>query len=256
MLVTEMKALLALSFMLFVCVQGSDNSRIVGGDNANIANFNYQASLRIQGSHTCGAVLIRNIRAVTAAHCAGSATTAYTILAGTTDRTSTTCATCALRPLLAINRHPGFANNPSAGYPNDIAVLWFNSIATNVNIGYITMAQEADGNFENALCAVSGWGRTTNSNTNLPTTLQHGAMSVISNAACIEVWNANRIRSEHLCASSVVVSMCGGDQGGPIVCNGRLAGIHSFGEANCGPTFPSVFVRISSYHDWILENSK
>jgi secreted trypsin-like serine protease len=234
--------------------RGGADMRVVGGSNANVANHPWMASLRINNNHACGAVLISATRALTAAHCGGGATSSYSILAGTSERTVQTCATCALRnPIQAIARHPGFINNPSAGYPDDLATVWFYSIADNTNIRYIEMAQPADGNFEGIDCVVSGWGRQEPGG-DLPTTLQEAAMTVVSNARCIEVWSTSRIREEQICAEAPGVSVCGGDQGGPLVCNGKLAGVYSWGEASCGPAYPAVFIRVSSYYDWIVEN--
>jgi secreted trypsin-like serine protease len=231
------------------------DSRIIGGRNANIANYPFQASLRNGGTHTCGAVLFSASRALTAAHCGGSAVSSYSILAGSSDRTIHTCATCALRnPVNAIVRHPGFANNPAAGYPNDIAVIWFFSIATNGNINYARLADSTSGDFSSAVCQITGWGRLEPGTGPLPNTLQEGAMTVMSNEQCIETWGANRVRPESLCAINSMVAACAGDNGSPLTCNGVVAGISSWGEANCGVQFPSVFIRISLYYDWIMEN--
>jgi len=230
-----------------------ESSRVVDGNAGNIANFPWQASLRNLGDHTCGAVLISGTRALTAAHCGGGATASYSILVGTSDRTITTCFTCVLRtPLIAFIRHPNFANNPSVGYPNDLAVATFYNIAKNVNVEYADLAAEDDGDYVGSTCTVSGWGRM-QANGPLPTTLQQGSMQVISNDACIATWGANRIRPEQLCAIHPTVSVCGGDNGGPLVCGTKLVGVFSWGEANCGANFPAVFIRITGYLEWIKE---
>jgi len=246
-----MLALLFIALAIPGLIQAEIDQRIVGGENANIANHPYQCSLRNVGTHTCGCVLISATRALTAAHCGGGATSSYSVLAGTSERTVQTCATCALRnPVTNVVRHPNFANNPAVGYPNDIAILWFYSIAKNTNIDYIEMATSSDGSFVGQSCVVTGWGRQTAGGT-LPTTLQDGKMTVTSNADCIAVWGANRIRDDQLCAIESSTAVCGGDNGGPIVCGGKLAGIFSWGEANCSTAFPAVFARISSYVDWV-----
>jgi len=246
---------LCLTVAVFVVCEGQDADRqIIGGGNANIANHQHQASIRSSGLHACGAVLLSNTRAVSAAHCVGNAPSSYSILAGTTDHTVQTCATCALRPLTSVVRHPGFANNPAAGYPNDVAVLWFNSIATNPNIGFIVLATEVDGNFTDSSCTITGWGLTAQGGTQFPGTLQQAMISVISNDVCLATWGAARIREEHVCAQQTGVTVCTGDDGGPLICGGLLAGIFSWGEAFCGDQFPAVFVRISHQRDWILAN--
>lgn len=45
------------------------DGRIVGGEDASIENYNYQASLLYLGSHRCGAVIITADVLLTAAHC-------------------------------------------------------------------------------------------------------------------------------------------------------------------------------------------
>jgi len=251
-----MNTALLVLFAVFAVSNGqSAGTRVIGGENANIANHNYQASLRLNGAHNCGAILLSNTRAISAAHCAGSAVNAYSILAGTSDHAVQTCATCALRSITGIVRHPGFANNPAAGYPNDVAVLWFNSIATNANIGFIVLATEGDGNFTGSSCTITGWGLAQLDDIQLPDSLQRAAMTVISNDACTAVWGTARIREEHLCTQQTGITACVGDNGGPLVCDGLLTGIFSWGEAYCADQFPAVFVRISYQRDWILENT-
>jgi len=244
---------LTFCLVLGVCGAGRAGASVVGGDNANIANHPWQASLRNSGNHVCGAVLITSTKAVTAAHCGGGAIAAYEVVAGTTERTEQTCATCAMRPALTFARHPNFANNPAVGYPNDIGVVSFYSIAHNVNIQYATMATDEDGDFVGASSIVTGWGRQTAGGP-LPTTLQEGALTVVSNEECVRTWGAQRINDGHVCAVADTVSFCGGDDGGPLVSGEHFIGIASWNEASCSPNFPAVFSRISFFRDWILEN--
>jgi len=232
----------------------SSASRVIDGTNANIANHPYQASLRLLSQHTCGAVLISNTQAITAAHCGGGSLASYSVLAGTTDRTVDVCATCALRnPLTNFIRHADFANNPTLGYPNDIGIAVFFSIATNVNIRYASLATENDGDFAGASCIISGWGRQV-SGGQLPTSLQEGSMAVLTNEECAAQWGAGRISPDHLCARGTNNAACGGDNGGPLVCGGLVSGIFSWGDASCTPSLASVFVRVSRYEAWINSN--
>jgi len=57
----------------FVAFGVNVEQQVIDGNNAIIANYPYQLSLREDGIHTCGAVLIGTTRAVTGAQCTGSA---------------------------------------------------------------------------------------------------------------------------------------------------------------------------------------
>jgi len=224
-------------------------SHVIGGSNSNIANHPHQVSLRISNSHACGASLVSGTKAVTAAHCSGNPLSSYSVLAGTTDRTVTSCATCALRSLSSFTNHPSYSE--SNGYPNDIAILYFSAIGTNGNTAYIGMATTGDSSFAGQNCVITGWGRTNiGTSGSLPITLQQGTMTVMTVAECQAAWGSSII-SSHICVTSPTVSSCNGDSGGPLVCSGRLAGVTSWGNANCDPRDPSIYTRVSSHRSWI-----
>jgi len=228
-------------------------SSVVGGSNSNIANHPHQMSLRVSGSHSCGASLVGGTKGVTAAHCGGGALSSYSTLTGTTDRTVTNCATCAVRSLTSFIRHGSFVNNGNQGYPNDIAVLHFSSIPTNGNTGFIALAASGSGDFSGQSCVITGWGRTCGTCA-IPATLQQGSMTVLTNANCAGQWSAAQINSGHICVQASSVSACSGDSGGPLRCGNTLAGATSWGQAQCNPSFPSVYSRISFFRGWIDAN--
>jgi len=231
----------------------SKGQKVVGGSNANIANYPWQISLRVSNSHSCGASLISGTKGVTAAHCGGGAIGTYSVLTGTTDRTVTNCGTCALRSLSSFPRHGSFVNNGNQGYPNDIATLYFANIPTNANTGYATLAAANAGNYAGQSCIITGWGRTVN-NGALPNTLQQGTMTVLTNAACTNSWSAAQINNGHICVQANSVGACQGDSGGPLQCGNVVVGATSWGSANCNPASPSVYSRISFFRGWIDQN--
>lgn len=48
------------------------------------------------------------------------------------------------------------------------------------------------------------------------------------------------------------LSTCSGDSGGPLIQNGEVIGIVSWGFIPCGTTnAPSVFVTVADYEGWI-----
>lgn len=176
----------------------------------------------------------------------------YSVLAGSTDRTVTTCGTCAVRAVTSFPRHAGYSE--SGGYPNDIALLYFSSIPTNANTGYIAMASSSASNFAGSSCVITGWGRTNiGTSGGLPAILQQGTMTVQTNAACTNEWGSV-INAGHICVTSPTISSCNGDSGGPLVCSGVLAGATSWGNNDCNPNQPSIYSRISYFRSWIDSN--
>jgi len=247
-----MKLFLLLILSLFsgaLCGQ-LENRSIIGGSAAAEGQYPFSVSLRFNDVHSCGAILFRTNRALTAAHCVAGALSTYTLLAGALDRSIPTCTTCQLRNLDVINRHPNFSNNPTLGYPNDVAVVSFANIDTNANIAYATLAQPSDGTFAGDTCTFIGWGRTTPGG-NLPTILQQAEVNAITTADCLEVWGSNRIYPGHICTVSTTVAPCTGDSGSPLICGSRIAGINSWGDSQCSTTNPAVYTRVSYYRTWI-----
>jgi len=242
--------LLALSMLNGVLCDQPGGGRVVGGSPAAEGEYPYMLSIRYNEVHSCGAALSRANKAVTAAHCVAGALSSYSILAGGLDRTVPFCPTCQVRNVDGASRHPNFANNPTVGYPNDVAVLTFADIETNAYIAYATLALPADGTFAGTTCTFIGWGRTT-SGGNLQTILQKGDVDIITTSDCLAVWGSTRIYTGHVCSESTTVAPCTGDDGGPLVCGGKVAGISSWGDSQCSPTNPAVYSRISYYRTWI-----
>lgn len=245
--------LTCLAFKAFSTDVGLRKGRIIGGVDVDIANYPHQLSLR-RDVHICGASLIGHTQAVTAAHCGGLAVSVYSILGGTTDVTVTDCDTCVLRNLTAFTRHGNFVNDGNQGYPNDIATVTFSPVTYNNNLRNIIMSNPNDGDYAGVACSVTGWGTTSPGGIDISAILQGASMVVLTNEDCADVWGAGRVNDGHICVSDSESSVCGGDSGGPIVCNGKLAGTSSWGEANCSPIYPSVYSRASYFYAWILSN--
>lgn len=85
--------------------------RIVGGSDTTVERFPWQLSLRSKGTHRCGASVITENRALTAAHCyrpAEDELSQFTVLAGSTKRLSDVGSV-----IIGLNKfiqHPNFEN--------------------------------------------------------------------------------------------------------------------------------------------------
>lgn len=64
------------------------------------------------------------------------------------------------------------------------------------------------------------------------------------------------ISPRQICAGSPGKDACVGDSGGPLLLNGVLVGVISWGP-ECGlfPELPGVNARVASYTDWIVKTA-
>ena len=157
----------------------------------------------------------------------------------------------------------------------------FDSSQDNVeaDIGLIELATAASANpiplnrlannplaSEGTLAWITGWGsRAFDAGTpsDFPAELHEAQVPIVSVSSCQETYASNglNILDSHLCAGFPEggVDTCVADSGGPIFLSdgegGFLQlGITSAGEG-CAGAFPGVYTRISSYIEWIDENT-
>ena len=226
------------------------DSYIIGGAPAQIADYPYQSSLRYTGSHTCGSVIMGTTRALTAAHCVdGRPASGFSMYSGSNSRLTGGVATASLT-------HEGHAdyNNGACTFCNDIAMLTFATLSGE-NIGAGTLPP-AGNDFAGTTCTLTGWGRTSSSNV-LPEMLMGVDMPVITNADCQTRMNpvsGATVGIAHICIYDGSAGSCNGDSGGPMTCEGTIAGVTSWGVSSggaCLQTYPSVYCRVTTFLDWI-----
>jgi secreted trypsin-like serine protease len=241
------------------------SSMIIGGTNANPAEFPWQLSQQRSNSHSCGASLLAPTRGLSAAHCVdGANPNILRVIAGLHQRSNmANTQTSNIQRFVMQGRY----NNAEATYSNDIAILHFvSSISSSNTVQFAVLPPNNNNNLGNVNCVISGWGRDSNANT-LPDTLQKATIGVLSTADCRSRMSAVGgaiIWDSHICVfdPSGNIGSCNGDSGGPLNCplNGQtvVAGVTSFGVSsiigNCRQDFPSVYTRTSAYLNWINSN--
>ncbi|XP_068127859.1 granzyme A-like [Hyperolius riggenbachi] len=107
------------------------------------------------------------------------------------------------------------------------------------------------------ICATAGWGKTNNNDTRLSDKLMEVYLPAISRLKCAQMWPPNVITDNMMCTlfAQGGKDTCNGDSGGPLICQGEMRGIISFGPDICGdPHRPAVYTFLTKAHViWIKE---
>ncbi|XP_053949099.1 serine protease SP24D-like [Anastrepha ludens] len=232
--------------------QEKPSLRIVGGQNAAEGQFPFQVSLEDNesGLHVCGGSIISANYVVTAAHCVTNEqgvvypVTKIIVRAGTTQIRKDSVVV----GIAQITPHPQYLNPQN----NDIALLRLTCPLTfSDRIKAIPLASADPPT--SATVIISGWGRTS---TDGPpaTQLQYNTLRPITNAECRKYFSD--VPQTVLClAHTAGNGACYGDGGGPAIYNGNLVGVANFIFYQCGSNKPDGYASISSFRNWLRQNS-
>ncbi|XP_045490219.1 chymotrypsin-2 [Pieris rapae] len=234
---------------------GNADGRVVGGKDAPDGALPYQVSVQNQNKFPfCGGAIIADRWILTAAHClTNKKAKDLSVLAGTNNKKSGGTR----YKIDKIVKHEKYTDRPNV---NDIALLRTKEkIKFTKKVKAIEVATKDPKVGEK--CKLSGWGFTTQSQSNSPNKLQWLDVKVISNKAC----KTNYIRryeksfpvtEKHICTyNKSGEGTCQGDSGGSLVCNNKSAGIVSW-NLPCARGEPDAYTRTSSYSKWIKEKMK
>ncbi|MGH0156449.1 UNVERIFIED_CONTAM: hypothetical protein FKN15_031513 [Acipenser sinensis] len=115
-------------------------------------------------------------------------------------------------------------------------------------VAILPLSQNEDSIRVGTTCSTAGWGLMESEGIHKVSKLQEVNMTVFRRM-CTAKWGA-MFTEYMICASSPMEGGCNGDSGGPLVCDGVAQGVLSFSSEPCG-YFPTVFMKISMYVDWI-----
>lgn len=243
--------------------------RIVGGMDADISEFPWQLQVQygyqifpwtldvLAFSLLCGASIIREDRAICAAHCVferESEPERFLIQAGSTLSDGDTNST-QIRFLSRVVRHPDY--NPFT-INNDISLMfWEEKLIFNAFTAAVALAQPTDPFPYGQDCNVTGYGLTVYGGppSALPSTLQDVVVRIYDDALC-ESNYPGEITESMFCAGVPAggKDSCNGDSGGPLTIGSTQWGIVSWGAGCAEPGHAGVYTRVPNFVDWIADN--
>ncbi|XP_075976793.1 collagenase-like [Anticarsia gemmatalis] len=236
-----------------------DGSRIVGGSAAALGAYPFLVGMVITltsgGTSVCGSSMVRNTRAVTAAHCwrdGRNQARQFTMVFGSARLFSGGTRVATSR----VEVHASYNSNTLA---NDVAIVAFDHVAYTNVIQAVALPGGSllSSNFAGTWAQAAGYGRTSDSAGISTNQVQsHVSLQVLTNSACQQFFG-NIVVGSTLCTSGAGgVGTCGGDSGGPLVVTSGgqrvLIGVTSFGSSRgCQVGWPAGFARVTSFASWI-----
>ncbi|WP_280720198.1 serine protease [Kitasatospora sp. MAP5-34] len=265
-LIVSAGAVLALAF-----ASASPAAAIVGGGDAAPGSAPYQVSIVAQGlfgwSHVCGGFLRDANTVVTAAHCVnGNGASSLQVKYDGVDRTRL----AQTRSVSGVLKHPGFNALTMA---NDVALLKLATAVTEngSTVAFAPLATTAPTAGDAA--TVTGWGRTQQDDTTLPTSLRTIQVPVTTTTDCEAAYSGLNLNlggdegglldgldpvldtTSMLCAGPADggQGFCTGDSGDPAVVNGVVVGIVSWSRGCAAAGSPGVYSSVAYFHDWLSQ---
>ncbi|EAA09028.5 AGAP004568-PA, partial [Anopheles gambiae str. PEST] len=244
------------------CGTNANNSKIVGGHEAEIGRYPWMVALYYNNRFICGGSLINDRYVLTAAHCVfGSDRSRFSVKFLMHDRT--------------VPKEDSFERKVSyimtnwflnvlVFITNDVALL---KLSEPVPLGetIIPVCLPPEGNtYAGQEGIVTGWGKLGDGT--FPMKLQEVHVPILSNEQCHNQTQYFRfqINDRMMCAGIPEggKDSCQGDSGGPMHVFDTeanrfvIAGVVSWGFGCAQPRFPGIYARVNRFISWINFNTR
>ncbi|XP_069856969.1 kallikrein-1 [Dipodomys merriami] len=233
-------------------------SRIIGGSKCEKYSQPYQVAVYHYSNLQCGGVLLNSQWVLTAAHCFSDN---YQLWLGRhnlfDDEEEAQYAQVSEsfpHPYFNLSLLKNNTRHPGEDYSHDLMLLRLTAPVdiTKAVEPVVLPTEEAE---INTTCIASGWGSIEPQNFKFPDDLQCVDLKLLDNDVCRKA-HPQKVTEFMLCAGHLEggKDTCVGDSGGPLICNGELQGITSWGHVPCGsPDKPGVYTSVTKYKQWIEE---
>jgi trypsin len=226
--------------------------KVVGGSNASISQYPWQAAVLRNGSLWCGGSLITTRIVITAGHCVvGQTASTFSVALGRTTLSNTSEGTTI--PVQALSYRSNYSEVSGAPrYDVGYLVLASPSSQTKIQIA---------GGTEGSLWSpgvtetVTGWGCTSPPKVfgcSASDTLQAAQVPIVSDSTCAGDYGSLFDPTTQVCAGYQQggIDTCNGDSGGPLEAplgGGayRLVGLTSWGDGCAKAGKPGVYTRVA-----------
>ena len=231
--------------------------RIVGGIEARPNSFPWLVSIQLDNRHICGGTLIDDQHVLTAASCFKQSLfpVKYAIVLGAHKLSDAANGTVDVERLVFHSDYNDVTNE------NDIGLMKLTERipAASRSVGTACLSQSVKRSSASDSYVIAGWGTTRfSSGLARPTNeLRQAKVNVMTE--CSRVY-PNFDARKQICAGTANFSSdaCQGDTGGGLFEKRTtdtdrwiLTGIVSYGNGCATSGYPSVYVRVSAYYDWI-----
>uniref|UniRef100_G1T902 Peptidase S1 domain-containing protein n=1 Tax=Oryctolagus cuniculus TaxID=9986 RepID=G1T902_RABIT len=233
--------------------------RIIGGQEVTPHSRPYMALLKINKKNICAGALIAEDWVLTAAHCKMSRRSQVILGAHSITKPEPE------KQKIAIKKQFCYPSYNSKTHEGDLSLLQLKKKAKKTrNVDVLQLPKMGEDVKPGTLCRVAGWGKTVNHQSRPSESLREVNVTVIDRKICNDDkhYNSNpMITANMICAGSNKggKDSCNGDSGSPLICEGTLRGITSFGMDNkCGdPRWPGVYTLLSKKQlSWIKKTMK
>ncbi|NTX08768.1 trypsin-like serine protease [Myxococcus sp. CA040A] len=222
---------------------------IRGGDDAHVGEFPYHVRILGRGVTKCGGALVQPGWVVTSAHCLqGFTASELTVVMGEV-RIDVTEPTQQARSVMRWIPHPDYGVVDDAPL-HDVAVIQVAQPFIVTTAVSPVAFPSGPPNIGTSL-TVTGWG-TSGTGGGTTTQLKYASMPVSPPTNCAWVILRNPVEGAELCMVLVNqrIGACQGDEGDPLVLNGKLHGVMSWdGTGGCQQF--TIFTNVANYVTWI-----